>query len=118
MGWAVAAIFALAALALGYLLMQRPAATPPEAARFSLTLPSTSSRGVEARSEITTSLAVSPDGRYLALAAVSDGRSRLWLRPLRETDFKVIPGTEGAFSPFWSPTAASSDSARKASSRR
>ena len=44
-GWAVAAIFALAALALGYLLMQRPAATPPEAARFTLTLPSTSSRG-------------------------------------------------------------------------
>ena len=101
--WAVAAIFALAALALGYLLMQRPAATPPEAARFTLTLPSTSSRGVEARNEITTSLAVSPDGRNLALAADSDGRSRLWLRPLGETDFKVIPGTEGAFSPFWSP---------------
>ena len=102
-GWAVAAIFVLAALALGYLLMQRPAATPPEAARFTLTLPLTSSRAVEIRSEITTSLAVSPDGRYLALTAVSDGRSRLWLRPLGETDFKVIPGTDGAFSPFWSP---------------
>ena len=83
--------------------MQRPAASPPEAARFTLPLPSTSSRGIEARTEITTSLAVSPDGRYLALAAVSDGRSRLWLRPLGETDFKVIPGTEGAISPFWSP---------------
>ena len=102
-GWAVAAILALTALALGYLLMQQPAAAPPEAARFTLTLPPTSSRGLEIRSEIATSLAVSPDGRYLALAAVSDGRSRLWLRPLGDTDFRVIPGTEGAFSPFWSP---------------
>ena len=102
-GWAVAAIFGFTALALGYLLMQQPAAAPPEAARFTLPLPPTSSRGLEIRSEITTSLAVSPDGRYLALAAVSDGRSRLWLRPLADTDFKMIPGTEGAFSPFWSP---------------
>ena len=50
-GWAVAAIFALAALALGP-SDAAAAATPPEVARFTLTLPSTSSRAVdiEARS--------------------------------------------------------------------
>ncbi len=62
-----------------------------------------SSRGLEIRSEISTSLAVSPDGRYLAWAVVSEGRSRLWLRSLDKAIFEALPGTEGAFSPFWSP---------------
>jgi serine/threonine protein kinase/Tol biopolymer transport system component len=49
--------------------------------------------------------AVSPNGRWLAFTATSeDGRSRLWVRPMGSDVAQVVPGTEGATSPFWSPT--------------
>ena len=48
--------------------------------------------------------AVSPDGLYLAFSAVGpEGQRMLWLRAFDEMHAKVIPGTEGAFAPFWSP---------------
>jgi Tol biopolymer transport system component len=48
--------------------------------------------------------AVSPDGRYLTFSAVGpEGRRMLWLRPLDALHATVIPGTEGASAPFWSP---------------
>jgi len=48
--------------------------------------------------------AVSPDGRWLAFTATSDdGRSRLWVRPMRSEVAQAIPGTENAMAPFWSP---------------
>ncbi|HTS29735.1 MAG TPA: protein kinase [Bryobacteraceae bacterium] len=47
---------------------------------------------------------VSPDGRYLAFSALGrDGRRMLWLRPLNSERAEPIPGTEGGYSPFWSP---------------
>jgi Tol biopolymer transport system component len=47
---------------------------------------------------------VSPDGRYLvSSAAAADGRRMLWIRALDEIHPKIIPGTEGAAAPFWSP---------------
>ncbi|MDR3701008.1 MAG: protein kinase [Candidatus Sulfopaludibacter sp.] len=48
--------------------------------------------------------AVSPDGLYLTFSAVGpEGQRMLWLRAFDEMHAKVIPGTEGAFAPFWSP---------------
>jgi Tol biopolymer transport system component len=48
--------------------------------------------------------AVSPDGRYLTFSAVGpEGKRMLWLRPLDALHATVIPGTEGASAPFWSP---------------
>jgi Tol biopolymer transport system component len=49
------------------------------------------------------SFALSPDGRYLTLAARVDGARRLWLRPLDAPDPQPLPGTEEAQYPFWSP---------------
>src|SRR5262249_42221003 len=47
---------------------------------------------------------VSPDGRYIAFAGISDGMSRLLLRPIDSLSAQPIPGTEGAGEyPFWSP---------------
>jgi Tol biopolymer transport system component len=47
--------------------------------------------------------AISPDGRYVAYAAETEGRSRLWLRSLADETSRELPGTEGGALPFWSP---------------
>ena len=49
-------------------------------------------------------LAISPDGRKIAFTVVdSAGRLSLWVRPLNALVGTMLPGTEGAFLPFWSP---------------
>ena len=48
--------------------------------------------------------AVSPDGRWLVVAAAdSTGTQRLWLRELANFGWRPLPKTEGASYPFWSP---------------
>ncbi len=50
------------------------------------------------------SLALSPDGRWLAfVASMGEGKRSLWLRPLDSLAARALPGTEGAIYPFWSP---------------
>ncbi|HXN73298.1 MAG TPA: protein kinase [Candidatus Acidoferrales bacterium] len=49
-------------------------------------------------------VAVSPDGKTLAFSAVDEkGITKLWLRPLDAQQAAVLPGTEDAAYPFWSP---------------
>jgi eukaryotic-like serine/threonine-protein kinase len=49
-------------------------------------------------------LALSPDGSQLALiAATPPNPSMIWLRPISGLEARVVPGTEGARSVFWSP---------------
>jgi len=49
-------------------------------------------------------VAVSPDGRTLAFTAVDEkGHTNLWLRPLDAQQATMLPGTEDAATPFWSP---------------
>jgi Tol biopolymer transport system component len=50
-----------------------------------------------------TAVALSPDGSLLAYAAESNGKAQLRLRALDRFDARPIPGTEGAYSPFFSP---------------
>src|SRR6202011_6157261 len=49
---------------------------------------------------------LSPDGRYLAFIAPEGGSNRLWLHALDSLENHVIPATEGATYPFWSPDGA------------
>jgi Tol biopolymer transport system component len=50
------------------------------------------------------SVVLSPDGTRLAFVAPgADGRNVLWIRPLASLEARQLPGTERAFSPFWSP---------------
>ena len=93
--WAVAAVAIVGSMAVAWL--RTPAGAPaPLVARFDLLVPPTDSP---------TSLALSPDGRVLAYAATTEGQSRLWVRPLEDTEARVLPGTEGATFPFWAPDA-------------
>src|SRR6185295_19147162 len=49
------------------------------------------------------SFAVSPDGRRIAYVADHDGQPMLWVRTLDTAGAQVLPGTERARGPFWSP---------------
>lgn len=100
-GAGVAALVA-AAFALGVFL--RPGSSPPAqaaAVRFSVPPPQGS---MFVHNVATTFLALSPDGSQLAFVAVAhpDAR-RIWLRPISGLEARVVPGTEGALSVFWSP---------------
>jgi serine/threonine-protein kinase len=48
-------------------------------------------------------LALSPDGRTLVFAGPSQGSGQLWLRRLDQLTSTPITGTEGGYSPFFSP---------------
>jgi serine/threonine protein kinase len=47
---------------------------------------------------------ISPDGQKIAFTATSaDGKNMLYVRNLDSTEAKVLPGSENALEPFWSP---------------
>ncbi len=50
-------------------------------------------------------VALSPDGRTLAMVAFSDPANKnvIWMHPVGGRGATVVPGTEGAFYPFWAP---------------
>jgi serine/threonine protein kinase len=52
---------------------------------------------------VRTGSAISPDGRRLALVAFSEGQARLWLYSFDSPAPRLLPGTDGASYPFWSP---------------
>ncbi len=49
------------------------------------------------------SLAVSPDGRAIAVVLVKDGKQQIWVRALDALEMTPLDGTDGAADPFWSP---------------
>jgi len=49
------------------------------------------------------SVAISPDGTTIALAAQRSGGHELYLRRLNGSEWTRLPGTEGATNPFFSP---------------
>ncbi len=49
------------------------------------------------------SIAISRDGSMLVVAAGLDEKSHLYLRRLDSFEMELIPGTEGARFPFFSP---------------
>ena len=46
---------------------------------------------------------ISPDGKTAAYVAIENGRFGLWVRPLDGVAARLLPGTENAGFPFWSP---------------
>ncbi len=49
------------------------------------------------------SLAVSPDGRAIAMVLVKDGKQQIWVRTLDALEATPLAGTDNADDPFWSP---------------
>jgi serine/threonine-protein kinase len=78
----------------------RPAAPLPKPlVRFNLDLPA----GHQFAYLYFLNIAISPDGRLLAYTADSAVTRLLYLRPLDQLKGTPLPGTEGAFGPFFSP---------------
>ncbi|MGD9590148.1 MAG: hypothetical protein AB7Q37_12585 [Pyrinomonadaceae bacterium] len=49
-------------------------------------------------------LAISPDGKTVAVLASFEGTNRLWVRPIDSLEGRAVAGTDGAGGfPFWSP---------------
>ena len=101
--WTVATA-ALALVSLGTVawtvLRNRPA-TPLAALNVSLLPPPETSFRFAVNGE--GGFALSPDGTMLAFVGRTAGKAQLWVRPLAESESRLLPGSEGAYSPFWSP---------------
>jgi hypothetical protein len=96
--WALAGLLGLAAL-WSRERGEGPANLPKRSYRLQVALPPGEKLAVDFRP----SLAISPDGSRLAYAAERGGVSRLYVRPLEEKAAALLPGTEGASEPFFSP---------------
>ena len=99
-GLAAAGVLAATALAALFAL-RRPSSAPAAPIRFAVRSPIGTRFIWNQQYHL---FAVSPDGRRLAFVARgADGRDFLWVRSLAETSAVMLPGTEGAAAPFWSP---------------
>ncbi len=95
LAWGTAAALLVAAGALAWVhLREQPPAN--DVLRFFIQAPE--------KTTFETGLAVSPDGRRVAFTAKGpDDVVRVWVRDLDQTDSRVVAGTDGARSVFWSP---------------
>lgn len=102
MPWIVAGLLLLALLgSLPFVITYfRRASTEGAVVRFSVPLPEKATLNINFDMH---NLSVSPDGRWLAFVANYEGEKRLWVRTLDSLQEQAMPGTEGAYSPFWSP---------------
>jgi Tol biopolymer transport system component len=80
----------------------KPAPSPPPrpVSRVSIDLPPDTQLGMVAD---TPGMAVSPDGSQLAYVAVQGSTDQIYLRAMDGLEARPIPGTEGAYEPFFSP---------------
>jgi Tol biopolymer transport system component len=95
---AAAALAAIGAGALAWTLKPSPARPPLHLAMMP---PPTAAFHVARNRE--GGIALSPDGSMVAFVATSAGKAQLWIRRLDSIDARPLPGTDGAFYPFWSP---------------
>ena len=99
--WAVTALVTIIAAALAYNFLAR-LRQPASAIVSQIAPPANASiafMGYSAGPPV-----LSPDGKQLSFSAAgSDGKLRLWVRPLNAATAQPLEGTEGATFPFWSP---------------
>jgi eukaryotic-like serine/threonine-protein kinase len=100
MWFAIAAALLIGAIAGWALSHLRQPPAEARALRFDIVPPGNGRFTIGAGSG---GIALSPDGQTAAYVATLNGRSGLWIRTLDGTVVRPLFGTEGAYSPFWSP---------------
>ncbi len=101
--WGIAALMTFVA-AMWWLQPQRP--TPALVRRHHINLPQSAPIapiGSATAAVGRPALALSPDGSNLVYVADIAGETQLYLRPMDQFEAVPIPGTEGAYNPFFSP---------------
>ena len=99
LGFGAAALVTVAALA-GLMFDRVPSSSGEQSLRLQMSLPPGARLPLR---DARTSIAVSPDGRYVAMVPVIHGTTQLWVRALDEPSARAMPGTEDALMPFFSP---------------
>jgi Tol biopolymer transport system component/predicted Ser/Thr protein kinase len=101
LAWSGMALFAIVAMLLAYGFIARA----PQPARVIVSeISAPSNANFAFGGNVAGPPAISPDGRRLAFSAIgSDGKQRLWVRPLESATAQPLEGTEDARFPFWSP---------------
>src|SRR5262245_6980395 len=95
LSWSLAAV-GLSAFAVISLIHFRESPAPVDPVSFQIASPT--------GNEFDIYFVLSPDGRRIAFTTHDDrGTIRLWVRDLRTLEVRSLPGTEGAWRPFWSP---------------
>ncbi|HEU5248429.1 MAG TPA: protein kinase [Thermoanaerobaculia bacterium] len=98
---AMTALLLLLAGTLAVLLLRHPRGErAAQTVRFSLPIPPGT---IYAPGEISRGASISPDGTRIVVEAISNGRRRLFLRPLDSERFSELEGSVGASAHFWSP---------------
>jgi len=97
--YAVAGAIAAALAVTGLLLWREGSARDESVVRLTITRPEAEPINVS----YGPALALSPDGRRIIFVVTHGGQTQLALRDLSAFDAKLIPGTEGATTPFFSP---------------
>ena len=97
--WLAGAALLIAAVLAGVVLWPRTESAGPVAApdvRFHIAVPPM---------PLPNFVVISPDGRYVAFVARKPSTSDvgLWVRPLDATAARLVPDTDDAYAPFWSP---------------
>ena len=78
----------------------RPEPPPGSPARFVVSAPPSA---VPSQTTNRTELAISPDGNLIVYRATVDSEDGLYVRPVESLEGRLLPGTEGAGSIFFSP---------------
>jgi len=95
--WIAATAVLLIAIAALSFVHFREVPAPQPSARFQVPPPEQSAVSM---------FQLSPDGRNIAVTALSEGRNRLWIRPLDSLQWQLLQGTDDASYLFWSPDGA------------
>lgn len=91
----VASIFFIVAVGFAVAYFSRQSSTRPSV-RLALATPNNTT--------LPTNVTVSPNGQRVAfIASNTEGKRMLWVRSLDSLPAQPLAGTEGAYTPFWSP---------------
>jgi Tol biopolymer transport system component len=104
LGWAGTAFTALVLFGLGLFVVSYFSHPAPHVQTIRASIPPPPNAAFSFFSSVAGSVAISPDGRFLAFTPEEKGRApQLWIRALDSLESRPLAGTEYAFAPFWSP---------------